>query len=436
MFVKGEGTARNVTAALELYTRAASNHSAQALNGLGYLYFYGVTDDAAGQPVVLLPANHTTAFAYFSQAANTSGADGDAAFNVAYCLEHGLGVARDFHRALQYYTHATTLGHFQSVKMVGEVWMTGGAPSLWKHCRDLDAAETPQSPAATTESEQCVGRPRNARLAKDYLKAARELGPWAQNIRRGLDLFLASGRQSSLSRAGLSWLWNAVLSPFVGKAREPPLSTSSMRMLRQALHCYLYAADLGYEVGASNAIFLLQRLVATSSSSSSSPSSSSSQPTSSSSPLPSILLSTLTTHLEVHNRSEAAFHLAGCFLSPELCALPRRDDEQALRYLELAAWMSPPYPLAYVYLGLVHHFQLLDLPSGSYGRPAFQLQQARYYYTLSLAHVQGLQDTASQAVPWTWLLNLLLWSVDHAEHVVWQPLQWILRRLVSSLWTL
>ena len=42
MFLKGEGMAeRNTSRALELYTRAADMGSVKALNGLGFIYFYG-----------------------------------------------------------------------------------------------------------------------------------------------------------------------------------------------------------------------------------------------------------------------------------------------------------------------------------------------------------------------------------------------------------
>jgi TPR repeat protein len=42
MFVKGEGgRGKNVSAALDYYERAANQSFIRALNGLGFLYFYG-----------------------------------------------------------------------------------------------------------------------------------------------------------------------------------------------------------------------------------------------------------------------------------------------------------------------------------------------------------------------------------------------------------
>ena len=49
MLIKGEGTTKNVSAALELYESAAAEGSVQALNGLGFLYFNG---DAVPQNMV------------------------------------------------------------------------------------------------------------------------------------------------------------------------------------------------------------------------------------------------------------------------------------------------------------------------------------------------------------------------------------------------
>lgn len=42
MYVKGEGMGQpNASRAIELYTEAADLGSVKALNGLGYIYFYG-----------------------------------------------------------------------------------------------------------------------------------------------------------------------------------------------------------------------------------------------------------------------------------------------------------------------------------------------------------------------------------------------------------
>ena len=42
MYLKGEGgEGKNVTKAIELYEKAAAMGAVRALNGLGYIYFYG-----------------------------------------------------------------------------------------------------------------------------------------------------------------------------------------------------------------------------------------------------------------------------------------------------------------------------------------------------------------------------------------------------------
>ena len=41
MLLKGEGGEKNVSEAIRIYEQAASNGSVTALNGLGYVYFFG-----------------------------------------------------------------------------------------------------------------------------------------------------------------------------------------------------------------------------------------------------------------------------------------------------------------------------------------------------------------------------------------------------------
>ena len=82
----------------------------RALNGLGYIYFYGQGG---------LEKNSTKAFQYFLQAALTE-SDGDSLFNAAVCLHNGLGTQRDLPRAKAFYQIAAErFGHFGSVKALG-----------------------------------------------------------------------------------------------------------------------------------------------------------------------------------------------------------------------------------------------------------------------------------------------------------------------------
>jgi hypothetical protein len=43
MYLKGEGGEQNTSRAVEIYEKAASLGSNKALNGLGYIYFFGQT---------------------------------------------------------------------------------------------------------------------------------------------------------------------------------------------------------------------------------------------------------------------------------------------------------------------------------------------------------------------------------------------------------
>ena len=66
MTLKGEGGDRNLTKALEYYENAANRSSPDALNGLGYMRFYGDN----------VPKNETTALSYFRRAADLGNGDG------------------------------------------------------------------------------------------------------------------------------------------------------------------------------------------------------------------------------------------------------------------------------------------------------------------------------------------------------------------------
>jgi SEL1 protein len=116
MHLKGEGTLKNVTKAINLYEEAvAQNASVKAMNGLGYMYFYGSEVDQ----------NYTKAFEYFSQAAYTE-SDSDSIFNTGYCYEFGLGTEQNLNTAFQYYQKAALkFGHFESINKLSIFYTDG-----------------------------------------------------------------------------------------------------------------------------------------------------------------------------------------------------------------------------------------------------------------------------------------------------------------------
>lgn len=125
MHVKGEGTPVNLTHAITLYEEAAAKDSVRALNGLGYLYFYGqqAPHGSERNAHTFIAQNHTRAFQYFLQAASYEN-DGDAVFNAAYCLEHGFGTPKSLSRAVYYYgVGAQRLGHFGSVHALARMYL-------------------------------------------------------------------------------------------------------------------------------------------------------------------------------------------------------------------------------------------------------------------------------------------------------------------------
>ena len=198
-YLKGEGSEKNVSRAVELYSEAAALGSVKALNGLGYLYFYG---DA-------VPKNESKAFHYFIAATEHS-LDGDSFTNAAFCLEKGIGVEKDVVRAAQLYdVAARKFGSFGGINALRNMYMEG------------------------------IGVPRSATQALFFTTAAIGVGPWAGWLRRGFDSYLIGTRSR--------------FSTVIGGSLRLDMS------LRRSLFCYLYAAEFGFEVAGANAAFILRR---------------------------------------------------------------------------------------------------------------------------------------------------------------------------------
>jgi TPR repeat protein len=198
MYIKGEGTDKNVSQAVVMYESAAAQGSVRALNGLGFFYFFGDGD---------VPANHTKALHYFLAATEQQDGDSDSWFNAGYCIEHGLGTEADPQRAATFYAHAAkTFGHFGSIVAMGNMHYEGR------------------------------GVTRSVKESVYYLGVANDVGPWMGWLRRGFDQFVQGGKQGLLT-----------------------FDADSKPLMRSAL-CYIHAGELGgFEVSQSNAAYLLQR---------------------------------------------------------------------------------------------------------------------------------------------------------------------------------
>ena len=147
----GEGTDKNVTRAEELYSEAASKGSVRALNGHGFIYFYG-TDGVL--------KNESKAYALFKTAADMK-IDGDSSFNTGFCLHHGIGVEKDLQLAHYYYNIAAqNFGHFDSIRALGTMYYNG------------------------------LGVVRSPEYALTYFAATLNIGPWNGWLRKGLDRYL------------------------------------------------------------------------------------------------------------------------------------------------------------------------------------------------------------------------------------------------------
>jgi TPR repeat protein len=111
-FYGREGAPQDYLVALEWFTKAARQNHIAAQNKLGVMYYYGygTTQDYA-------------AAAQWFQRASVS--DNDAAYNLAYMLQHGQGVQQDYAWALQLYTKLVQSGYTDAVYGLGNMYYYG-----------------------------------------------------------------------------------------------------------------------------------------------------------------------------------------------------------------------------------------------------------------------------------------------------------------------
>ena len=170
MYLKGEGDDRgqkNISQALVLYEEAAEKGNLRALNGLGYIYFYGNQ----------VEKNESLAFSFFQRAAGQN-KDGDSIFNAAYCLLHGIGIKKNLKVARDYLEIAASQhGHFDAVSLLGILLYEGQS-------------------SREEENEQELHR--SVREALRYLRATVGMGSHQAWLRRGLDSYIAKDYWRSL----------------------------------------------------------------------------------------------------------------------------------------------------------------------------------------------------------------------------------------------
>lgn len=336
MYLKGEGTPKNLTKAMALYENATSLDSIRALNGLGYLYFYGNNE---------LPVNQTKAFEYFLRAASFE-KDGDSVFNAAYCYDQGIGTEKNLERAVYFYTvGAKKLGNFNCVQALAIITLEGR------------------------------GVIRSATEALSLLNAAKSIGPWASWMRRGFDLFLAAKDGT-------------------GEGAEVAFTRS--------LACYLYAAEMGYEVAQSNAAYILRAKLIPQT-----------KQVEMGVELKQMLHRQYLLSGEVHAQTESCLQLGNLFFG-------QKNYIKAMTYYQRAS--QGHHPLASVYLGVMNHLGL-GLTSGP--NPV----RAARYYELAMKSEQAMETQVKLLVSslqaalsmkaWSYLSSVNM-GVEYLIKMIWK----------------
>ena len=113
MLLKGEGVDKNVPQAINWYEKAIKQDELSAMNGLGFIHFFGNGN---------ITANTSRALHYFSQNLR----DGDSLFNAAYILLRKESSQYNYSLALAYLDRAANrFGSFDAAKTLGEVYLYG-----------------------------------------------------------------------------------------------------------------------------------------------------------------------------------------------------------------------------------------------------------------------------------------------------------------------
>ena len=196
MALKGEGAPRNTSEALEHYRAAAERGSADALNGLGYLYFYGDDADVAAEDA-RSAADRGSVDEGTGSLAESSGFDSSV-------------IHKNDTLALEYFRRAAELGNGDGLVNAGVMLRSGlGAPAdvaaahaLFARCAELPGEHPACSyQAALIEASGEGGVPRDCDLAVARLRRVAEGGRWMAPLQEGMQAHLA-GRKNEAA-----WLY-------------------------------------------------------------------------------------------------------------------------------------------------------------------------------------------------------------------------------------
>ena len=203
--------------ALHYFEQAANQGDADAMAHLGHMHANGMG----------VPQSNETALEYFREAALKG--HSNAMYGLGYLHLAGYGVEKNYEQALKYFTQAGELGHYEAQFHLGVMYLNGwgirkadATQAAFHFQMAMQGGHVLATYNMAVMRLKGLGSPTNCKGALSLLKKVAEKGPWS----------------SVLSEA------HAEL-----KAGND----------RGALWMYLIAAEMGYEVGQSNAAWMLER---------------------------------------------------------------------------------------------------------------------------------------------------------------------------------
>ncbi|XP_055848390.1 protein sel-1 homolog 1 isoform X2 [Episyrphus balteatus] len=213
----GKATEQDLQKALEYFTQAANAGNAIGFAFLGKLYLEGSE---------YIKADHEAAFKFFKKAAELGDPIGQSGLGLMYL--QGLGVPADTTKAFNYFTQASDQGWVDGQLQLGNMYFTGnGVKTDYKLALKYFSSASQSGHVLAYYNlgvmhAYGLGMLRSCPAAVEFFKNVAERGRWSEMLMQAYNDY-----------------------------KKYEMDTSYMK--------YALLAEMGYEVGQSNAAFLLDR---------------------------------------------------------------------------------------------------------------------------------------------------------------------------------
>eukprot|EP00921_Rhytidocystis_pertsovi_P015239 GHVQ01024308.1.p1 GENE.GHVQ01024308.1~~GHVQ01024308.1.p1 ORF type:complete len:693 (-),score=53.14 GHVQ01024308.1:1860-3938(-) len=181
MLLQGRpGLPPNITRSVEYFKSGAALGDAECQNSLGNLFFFGLHQH--NPDAVLLSPNRTLAMEYFREAAAQDFPESLFFLGETRINAH-LSAVEDRQSEISEADYFTALRHYERAADYGYM------QAYWREAQLYEAGK---------------GIPRSCSAAVQAYKVVAEAGPWVEEVRKGLSLFLAKDYEGALIRYSIA----------------------------------------------------------------------------------------------------------------------------------------------------------------------------------------------------------------------------------------